>query len=142
MPVGSNHTGIVTPTTASPLIINDLEFIGGGLGFNVTVTQYHFKNILFRDIATGLKLTSVNSGHGQGLRFENVKVGIDARGGGNGFFALTDSTATNTSMVVAEDAQTFTMGSLVLENIAVDKATVPAVRQPNHYSHPLPRKLT
>lgn len=68
----------------------------------------------------------MNSGTGQGLRFENVQVGIDARGGGSGFFALIDSTATNTTMVVAEDQQQFTMGSLVLENVMVD-ATVPAV---------------
>lgn len=136
MPVGSNHTGIVTPTMASPLIINDLEFVGGGLGFDVNVTQYHFKNILFRNLTTGLKLTYLNSGHGQGLRFENVGVGIDARGGASGFFALTDSTATNTSIVVAEDSQSFTMGSLMLENIVVDKATVPAVGRLLKYSHP------
>lgn len=131
MPLGSQHVGIVAPTTASPLIINDLQFIGGALGFNSTVTQYHFKNVLFRNIATGLKLTNMNSGTGQGLRFENVQVGVDARGGGSGFFALIDSTATNTSMLVAEDAQQFTMGSLVLENVAVD-STVPSVSRANH----------
>lgn len=106
--------------------ISSVDFIGGGTGFNVTVTQYHFKNIFFQNIATGLKLTSMNSGTGQGLRFENVQVGIDARGGGSGFFALIDSTATNTSMLVAEDQQQFTMGSLVLENVMVD-STVPVV---------------
>lgn len=115
-------------------MINDLQFVGGAIGFDVTVTQYHFKNILFQNIATGLKLTNLNSGTGQGLRFENVQVGIDARGGASGFFALIDSTATNTSMVVAEDQQQFTMGSLVLENVMVD-STVPAVCSFSFLSH-------
>lgn len=129
MPVGSQHVGIIGPDNNSPLIIQDLEFVGGAVGFNITVLQYHIKNVLFRNIGTGLRLTKMNTGTGQGLRFENVQVGIDARGGGNGFFALIDSSATNTSVVVAEDEQQFTLGSLVVENFVAD-ATVQAVSPP------------
>ena len=49
MPVGaSSHTGIVASGMNSPLLLNDLQFIGGGIGYYGSSTQYHFKNIYFK----------------------------------------------------------------------------------------------
>jgi glucan 1,3-beta-glucosidase len=49
MPIGAaSHTGIVASGMNSPLLINDLQFIGGGIGYTGSSTQYHFKNVYFK----------------------------------------------------------------------------------------------
>lgn len=50
MPVGAaGHTGVSTGTgSGSPLIINDLQFFGGGVGVALAATQYHLKNLYFK----------------------------------------------------------------------------------------------
>jgi glucan 1,3-beta-glucosidase len=49
MPVGATgHSGIATPGTGSPLIINDLQFFGGAVGVTLSATQYHLKNLYFK----------------------------------------------------------------------------------------------
>lgn len=49
MPVGAAaHTGIATQGMNSALIMNDLQFRGGGIGIQLAVTQYHFKSLHFR----------------------------------------------------------------------------------------------
>jgi len=49
MAVGAaGHVGIFTATFVSPLIMNDLQFVGGGIGFIATATQYHMKNWYFK----------------------------------------------------------------------------------------------
>jgi glucan 1,3-beta-glucosidase len=53
MPVGSTtHSGIATPGTGSPLIINDLQFFGGGTGVTLSATQYHLKNLYFKSTSS------------------------------------------------------------------------------------------
>ena len=52
MPVGrTTHTGIATQGLNSGLIINDLEFRGGGVGVNLVATQYHLKSLVFKSMA-------------------------------------------------------------------------------------------
>ena len=76
---------------------------------------------------TGIRLVSVLQATAQGLTFEGCSVGIDASTGGSGMLNLIDSTATNTSVLVAAAAASnSTSGSLVLENVNVD-GSVPAV---------------
>ncbi|KAK0657883.1 pectate lyase superfamily protein-domain-containing protein [Cercophora newfieldiana] len=126
MPVGSTHVGLLTAGMCSGLIMNDLEFQGGGTGILLTATQYHLKSISFKDVKTGIKFSSLVQGTGQGLRFENCDVGIDAAAAMVGMFSLIDSSATNTSTLLT--AATITnssfAGSLVLENVQVDSSTV------------------
>jgi glucan 1,3-beta-glucosidase len=53
MPVGATgHTGITSSSLNSPLLLNDLQFIGGGIGYAVSATQYHFKNIYFKSASS------------------------------------------------------------------------------------------
>ncbi|KAK3356868.1 family 55 glycoside hydrolase [Lasiosphaeria hispida] len=125
MPPGATtHTGVATPGMCSGLIMNDLGFVGGGVGIALTATQYHLKSIYFQNVATAVKLTSLLQGTGQGLRFDSCKIGIDASSG-VGLFNLIDSTATNTSTLVLASAASTASGSLVLENVMVD-SSVPA----------------
>ena len=79
------------------------------------------------DIDIGLKLDKLFEGTGQGLRFESCRIGVDTSNNNTGFFALIDSSATDTKVLFnAADSPT-AQGSIVLENIVVD-STVPAVR--------------
>jgi len=49
MPVGAaTHTGITMQGMNSGLIINDLEFRGGGVGVLLAATQYHLKSLVFK----------------------------------------------------------------------------------------------
>lgn len=49
MPVGSTgHTGLATPGQCTQLLYNDLQFVGGGVGMRLSVTQVHLKNIHFQ----------------------------------------------------------------------------------------------
>jgi glucan 1,3-beta-glucosidase len=49
MPVGAaGHSGIEMSVTVSPLIVNDLQIFGGGMGITLSATQYHLKNIYFK----------------------------------------------------------------------------------------------
>ncbi|TVY68952.1 Glucan endo-1,3-beta-glucosidase [Lachnellula suecica] len=128
MPIGAAaHTGISTPSNGSPLIFNDLQFFGGGVGTSLSATQYHLKNLYFKNVQTAVSITSLVQGTGQGLRFEGCTVGIDTTSGGNGLFNLIDSTATNTSTVMntAAFSSSNTQNSLNLENVIVD-SSVPA----------------
>jgi glucan 1,3-beta-glucosidase len=51
MPVGATaHTGIATQGLNSGLILNDLEFRGGGVGIQLVATQYHLKSLVFRSM--------------------------------------------------------------------------------------------
>ncbi|KAK5657995.1 hypothetical protein OQA88_2549 [Cercophora sp. LCS_1] len=130
-PGAAGHVGIAMPQICSSLIMNDLEFYGGGIGVLVTSTQYHLKDLFFDGVQTAVRLARMIQGTGQGLRFNNCKVGIDATGGGAGMFSLIDSTAANTTTVVLADhvsADDTSSGSLVLQNIIVD-STVAATLQ-------------
>ncbi|KAH8647050.1 glycoside hydrolase family 55 protein [Tricladium varicosporioides] len=132
MSIGATgHTGITSSGLNSPLLLNDLQFVGGGVGYAVSATQYHFKNIHFKstadhsiDIITGLKMTQVVQATGQGLRFEGCTTGIDTTGSTNGMFNLIDSTAVNTQTVINAGTTTTAWNSLVLENVIVDSTTV------------------
>jgi glucan 1,3-beta-glucosidase len=49
MPIGATgHTGIETTGQNSPLLLNDLQFFGGGVGLSIVATQYQFKTIYFK----------------------------------------------------------------------------------------------
>ena len=77
----------------------------------------------------GLKLEKLFEGTGQGLRFESCRIGVDTSNNNTGFFALIDSSATNTQILFnAADSPT-AQGSLVLENVNVD-STVSSVSEP------------
>ena len=47
-PGAANHVGVVTTGMNSGLIMNDLQFRGGGIGIQLTATQYHLKNLQFK----------------------------------------------------------------------------------------------
>lgn len=52
MPVGATtHTGIATQGQNSALIINDLEFRGGGVGIQLVATQYQLKSLVFKSMS-------------------------------------------------------------------------------------------
>ncbi|KAK0622666.1 glycoside hydrolase family 55 protein [Immersiella caudata] len=126
----TGHVGIGMPQICSSLIMNDLQFYGGGIGVLVTSTQYHLKSLFFDGVKTAVKLARIVQGTGQGLEFRNCNVGVDATGGGSGMFSLIDSTATNTTTLVLADElstgnRSASSGFLVLENLIVD-ATVGA----------------
>jgi glucan 1,3-beta-glucosidase len=44
----TGHSGIASSGLNSPLLLNDLQFVGGGVGYSVVATQYHFKNLHFK----------------------------------------------------------------------------------------------
>jgi glucan 1,3-beta-glucosidase len=51
MAVGATgHVGITSSGLNSPLMLNDLQFIGGGVGYSIAATQYHFKDIYFKSM--------------------------------------------------------------------------------------------
>ncbi|KAK3321756.1 glycoside hydrolase family 55 protein [Apodospora peruviana] len=132
MPVGGTaHSGIGTQETGSPLIINDLQFVGGGVGVVLaTSTQYHLKSLHFKNVDTGIRLTSILQVTGQGLRFEGCGTGVDATSGRAGLFNFIDSTATNTSTLLKAAALSSgsVTGSLVLENLIVDSSVPSTVK--------------
>ncbi|KAK0644443.1 glycoside hydrolase family 55 protein [Cercophora newfieldiana] len=125
-PKAKDHTGIATTGPATELLYNDLQFVGGGVGISLSVTQIHLKNIYFKDVLTAVKVVSAVHITGQALRFEGCDVGVDTTAGGNGLLNLIDSTATNTPVLVnaAPIAAGSTRNSLVLENVIVDSSTV------------------
>lgn len=61
------------------------------------------------------------------MRFEGCRVGIDTSNGNTGFFALVDSSAVDTGVLVNAAILHQNQGSMVLENVAVD-GSVGAVR--------------
>lgn len=150
MPVGAAaHTGVVTQAPCSPHIMNNLQFNGGGVGIQLGATQYHLKSLHFKsiiqfhyaltqpwngrenayclaDVTTGIRIVNLLQATAQGLTFEGCSVGIDASSGGSGMLNLIDSTATNTSVVVAAAELNGVSGSMVLENVIVDDS-VPVV---------------
>jgi glucan 1,3-beta-glucosidase len=76
-------------------------------------------------VETGIRLVSVLQATAQGLTFEGCSVGIDASTGGSGMLNLIDSTATNTTVLVAAAAASNgASGSLVLENVSVDDSVL------------------
>lgn len=49
MPVGATkHIGVATNGISSALIMNNLKFVGGGIGVSLSVTQYHLKSLYFK----------------------------------------------------------------------------------------------
>jgi glucan 1,3-beta-glucosidase len=121
------HTAIAVRGTTSPLLLNDLEISGGGVGYTGASTQYHFKSITFRGTKTAIRPTNTVHLMVQGCEFEDVSVGVDMSGGTLGQLTMIDSIAKHTSTLVNTDAnQRASLGSIVLENIVVD-ATVGAV---------------
>lgn len=72
------------------------------------------------DMDIGLKLDKLFEGVGQGLRFDRCKVGIQTTNNNTGFFALFDSTATNTGVLWDSAGSSTAQGSMVLENVKVD----------------------
>jgi glucan 1,3-beta-glucosidase len=75
----------------------------------------------------GLKLDKLFEGVGQGLRFESCKVGVETTNNNTGFFALIDSSASNVGILWNSAGSSTAQGSMVLENVEVDK-TVKSVR--------------
>ena len=65
-------------------------------------------------------LEKLFEGVGQGLRFESCRVGIDSTNNNTGFFALIDSSATNTQILWNAADSPMAQGSLVVENVVVD----------------------
>ncbi|KAH6848217.1 glycoside hydrolase family 55 protein [Chaetomium sp. MPI-CAGE-AT-0009] len=129
MPVGAtSHTGVATQGMCSALIMNDLQFNGGGVGIQLSATQYHLKSLHFKDVKTGIRLVNVLQATAQGLRFEGCSVGIDASTGNTGMLNLIDSNATNTSVVVHAAASSGVPGSLVLENVIVDDSVAATIQ--------------
>lgn len=125
----AGHTGISSSGQNSPLLLNDLEICGGGTGWTGASTQYHFKNIYFKAVTTGIKPSNTVQMSVQGCRFEDVSVGVDMSYGSLGLLNLFDCTAAKTQALVLSDAaQTNAAGSIVLENVIVD-SSVGAVSQ-------------
>jgi glucan 1,3-beta-glucosidase len=51
MPIGAAaHVGVLTQGMCSALVMNDLRFSGGGVGVQLTATQYHLKSLHFKGI--------------------------------------------------------------------------------------------
>ncbi|KAL2145165.1 hypothetical protein VTI28DRAFT_7801 [Corynascus sepedonium] len=115
MPIGAvTQTGVATQGMNSALIMNDLQFYGGGVGVQLAATQYHLKSLHFKDTEIGIRFVNNLQATAQGLTFEGCSVGIDASG--SKMLNVIDTAATNTSVVVSAA----TTGSLVLENVIVD----------------------
>lgn len=72
------------------------------------------------DQGIGLKLDKLFEGTGQGLTFDGCTVGIDTSNNNTGFFALIDSSATNTETLFNSADSPSAQGSMVLENVKVD----------------------
>ncbi|KAK4190867.1 glucan endo-1,3-beta-glucosidase [Podospora australis] len=130
MPLGASaHTGVLTQGMCSALIMNDLRFHGGGIGVQLTATQYHLKSLHFKDVKTGIRIVSLLQATAQGLTFDGCSVGIDASTGSSGMLNLIDSTATNTSVLVATAASLNNVsGSVVLENVNVDDSVSTTIK--------------
>ncbi|KAF2024187.1 family 55 glycoside hydrolase [Setomelanomma holmii] len=127
MPIGSAHAGVASTGQNSPLLINDVEITGGATGWTGASTQFHFKNVYFRNVITGIRPTNTVQISVQGCRFEGVGTGVDMSGGTLGMLNLFDATAVRTQALVATDAtQSTAQGSIVLENVVVDGSTVKA----------------
>ncbi|OPB43367.1 GH55 beta-1 3-glucanase [Trichoderma guizhouense] len=118
---GVAHTGLSMPQGGSPLMINDVVFSGGSVGIRMNEQQYHFKGITFKNQDIGLKLDKLFEGTGQNLHFESCKVGVETTNNNTGFFALIDSTAKNVGILWNAAASPTAQGSMVLENVQVDK---------------------
>lgn len=117
---GTGHTGLSMPEGGSPLIMNNLVFQGGSVGVRMNEQQYHFKDLTFKNMDIGLKLDKLFEGTGQGLRFESCKVGIETTNNNTGFFALIDSSATDTKILWNSAGSSTAQGSMVIENAKVD----------------------
>ncbi|KAF2830766.1 family 55 glycoside hydrolase [Ophiobolus disseminans] len=129
MPVGSAHTGVASTGQNSPLLINDMEITGGATGWTGASTQFHLKNVAFRNVTTGVRPTNTVQMSIQGCRFEGVGTGVDMSGGTLGMLNMFDATAVSTqALVLADAAQTTSQGSIVLENVAVDGSVVATVK--------------
>ncbi|KAJ6780035.1 hypothetical protein PWT90_01207 [Aphanocladium album] len=124
---GSGHTGLSMPEGGSPLIMNNLLFQGGSVGVRMNEQQYHFKDLAFKNMDIGLKLDKLFEGTGQGLRFESCKVGIETTNNNTGFFALIDSSATDTEILWNSAGSSTAQGSMVIENVNVDDSVASTV---------------
>lgn len=74
------------------------------------------------DVGIGLRLDKLFEGTCVNCQFEGCKVGVDTSNGNVGFFALVDSAATNTEIMVNASVLHQNLGSLVLENVQVDNS--------------------
>ncbi|KAF2272161.1 glycoside hydrolase family 55 protein [Westerdykella ornata] len=130
MPKGAKgHVGIRAVGKNSPLLLNDLEVRGGGAGYVGESMQYHFKNVYFKGVETGIKPANVVQMTVQGCRFEDVTTGVDMSGGTLRLLNMIDSTASNTeTLVKADEKQSGTVGSIVLENVLVDSTVSSTVK--------------
>lgn len=128
MPSGAaGHTAIASIGQNSPLILQDLEIRGGGIGWTGTSTQYHFKNIHFKGVKTAILPLNTVQMSIHGCSFEGVTTGIDMSLNSLGLLNMFDSHATSTGVLVrASSNQTNSQGSIMLENVNVD-TTVPIV---------------
>ncbi|KAF2035420.1 family 55 glycoside hydrolase [Setomelanomma holmii] len=124
MPVGSTgHVGLITAGQVMPLRMNDLEFFGGAVGYKANALQCHYRSWSFKNVTTDVQVTdTLTQATAQDFHFENCNVGIDASSGGSGHFTLLDSLATNTPTLFVAAATTTLQGSMVLENVIVDKS--------------------
>ncbi|CAO2656193.1 Nn.00g049960.m01.CDS01 [Neocucurbitaria sp. VM-36] len=130
MPVGSQgHVGLVTAGQVMPLLMNDLEFYGGAIGYKATALQCHYRSWSFKNVTLGVQVgDTLTQATAQGFHFENCHVGIDASSGGSGHFTLLDSSATNTPTLFIAAPSTNAQGSIVLENVIVDKFVTATVK--------------
>ncbi|KAL7623884.1 hypothetical protein AAE478_005440 [Parahypoxylon ruwenzoriense] len=125
----TGHTGIAMPEGGSALIMEDLYFRGGVVGISVDNQQYHFKSMTFDGCRTGISVRHMFMGHCQGCKFTLCGIGVDTSSPRDGVeslgtFIITDSSADNTGALVNTAATNGSYGSIVLENVQVDAATV------------------
>ena len=48
MPIGSSHVGVETGGQVMPLLMNELQFFGGAVGYQAVALQVHLKNWYFK----------------------------------------------------------------------------------------------
>ncbi|CAJ2511817.1 Uu.00g074420.m01.CDS01 [Anthostomella pinea] len=130
MPYDSTgHVGIDMPQGGSALIMEDLYFHGGRTGLILNNQQYHLKGLTFDGCTTGILVQHLFMGHCQACSFSLCGIGVDTSSPTSGVeslgtFILTDAIADNTGALVNTAATNGSFGSLVLENVRVDEATV------------------
>jgi glucan 1,3-beta-glucosidase len=62
MPVGNNsHIGVVTSGAVMPLLINDIEIYGGGIGYSAVALQIQTKSIYFKSMLDSPSVTNLRS---------------------------------------------------------------------------------
>ncbi|OJJ44259.1 hypothetical protein ASPZODRAFT_18453 [Penicilliopsis zonata CBS 506.65] len=117
MPQGSTgHTGLTTQYDYnSNVILNDLHFIGGAIGMDLSGQQWVFKNLTFSGTTTGVIAGGTNIVF-VGCHFEGGTTGIDASST-SGSLTVIDTTGSNMGTLVSTTDSGTAGNSIILENI-------------------------